>query len=68
MSKWEQRYNEYRALWIKKSNNAIEKEIASLRRYMQRYSDGFAQITAPDELSDGDRLMALREAQEAADQ
>ena len=61
ISKWEQRYEEYRALWRKKGKRAIEKEVGSLRAYMQRHSDGFRQISAPDELSDGDRLMALRE-------
>lgn len=58
---WDRRYEEYRALWRRKGKKAIEKEVSSLRAYMQRYSDGFAQISAPDELSDGDRLMALRE-------
>lgn len=61
MSKWDQRYEEYRALWRKNGKIAIEREVSSLRAYMQRYSDGFRQISAPDELSDGDRLMALRE-------
>lgn len=58
---WDQRYDEYRSLWRKKGERAIEKEVGSLRVYMQRHSDGFAQISAPDELSDGDRLMALCE-------
>lgn len=58
---WDQRYDEYRALWRRNGKKAIEKEVSSLRAYMQRYSDGFAQISAPDELSDGDRLTALRE-------
>lgn len=61
MKTWDERHEEYRALWRKKGKKAIEKEIASLRSYMQRYQDGFAQISAPDELSDGNRLMALRE-------
>ncbi len=61
MKAWSERYEDYRALWRKKGKKAIEKEISSLRSYMQRYQDGFAQISAPDELSNGDRLMALRE-------
>lgn len=61
MNKWEQRYDEYRALWRNKGAKAIEREIKSMQSYMQRHSDGFRQISAPDELSDGDRLMALRD-------
>lgn len=61
---WDQRYEEYRSLWRNKGKKAIEKEISSLRAYIHRYSDGFAQISAPDELSDGDRLMALRDLSE----
>lgn len=61
MKTWEERYEECRALWRKKGRKAIEKEVASLRSYMQRYQDGFSQVSAPDELSDGDRLMALRD-------
>lgn len=58
---WDQRYDEYRALWRSKGAKAIKLEIKSMRAYLQRYSDGFRQICAPDELSDGDRLMALRD-------
>lgn len=61
MNKWDQRYEEYRALWRSKGAKAIEREIKSMQAYMQRHSDGFRQISAPDELSDGDRLMALRD-------
>ena len=61
MSLWERRYDEYRALWRKKGIKAIEREIKSMQAYLQRHSDGFRQISAPDGLSDGDRLMALRD-------
>ena len=58
---WEQRYEEYRALWRSKGAKAIKLELKSMQAYLQRHSDGFRQISAPDELSDGDRLMALRD-------
>lgn len=58
---WEQRYEEYRALWRKKGVKSIERELKSMQSYLQRNTDGFRQISAPDELSDGDRLMALRD-------
>lgn len=58
---WDQRYDEYRALWRSKGAKAIKQEIKSMRAYLQRHSDGFRQICGPDELSDGDRLMALRD-------
>lgn len=64
MNTWDQRYDEYRALWRKKGAKAIERELKSMQAYLQRHSDGFSQISAPDELSDGDRLMALRELSE----
>lgn len=58
---WEQRYEEYRALWRKKGAKAIERELKSMQAYLQCHADGFRKISAPDELSDGDRLMALRD-------
>lgn len=61
MSKWEQQYGEYCALWRKKGKKAAGKELESMRKYLHSHHDGFSQISAPDELSDGDRIMALRE-------
>ena len=58
---WDERYEEYRALWRKKGKRAAEKELESMRKYLHSHHDGFSQISAPDELSDGDRVMALRE-------
>lgn len=53
----------YRAIWSAKTVRQIEKEIESMRRYMQRndraYSWHGAQH-APGEMSDGDRLVTLQ--------
>lgn len=61
-------YDEYRDRWAKKTAKQIEREIASMRAYMQRHSRAYAWhgkgITPPGSLSDGDKLCALRDALE----
>lgn len=61
MSAWESKFEQYKTLWSRKSREQIEEELTSLRGYLKKHRDGFSQITAPDELSDGDRIMALRD-------
>lgn len=59
-------YEEYRDKWAKKTAKQIEKEIKSMRAYMQRHSQAYAwhgkDITPPGSLADGDKLCALRDA------
>jgi hypothetical protein len=60
MTAWEK----YHATWSAKTRRQVEKEIESMQRYMQRndraYSWHGAQH-APGEMSDGDRLVVLRD-------
>ena len=59
-------FDEYRDMWAKKTAKTIEREIESMRRYMQRHNAAYnwhgRSMTAPGSLADGDRLSALREA------
>lgn len=59
-------YEEYRDLWAAKTVRQIEREIESWRKYMQRHTRAYAwhgsSMTPPGELSDGDKLCALRDA------
>lgn len=61
-------YDEYKAVWAKKTRRQIEKEIDSMRKYMQKHDAAYklhsGEMTAPGELADGVRLMALREVLE----
>lgn len=59
-------YEEYRDLWARKTVKQIEREIESMRRYMQRHNAAYnwhgKSMTPTGSLADGDRLNALREA------
>jgi len=59
-------YEQFRDLWAGRTVKQIEREIESMRRYMQRHSAAYnwhgKNMTAPGALADGDKLMALREA------
>lgn len=58
----QQKFEEYKERWKEKPINKIEKEIASMRRYLEKNRDTFFHECAQDELTDGLRLIALREA------
>jgi hypothetical protein len=55
----------YRATWSQKTKGHIEKEISSMRKYMQRHSSAYAwhgsDMTPPRAIADGDKLNILRE-------
>ena len=59
-------YDEYRDMWAKKTTKQIEREIESMRKYMQRHNAAYnwhgRSMTAPGSMADGDRLSALRAA------
>lgn len=58
----QQKFEEYKEKWKIKPKAKIEKEIASMRRYLEKNRDTFFHECAHDELTDGLRLIALREA------
>lgn len=61
-------YEQFRDMWATKTEKQIEREIESMRRYMQRHNAAYnwhwKNMTPPGSLADGDKLMALREALE----
>lgn len=61
-------YDRYRDHWSAKTIKQIEREIESMRRYMQKHNSAYEwhgkAMTAPGSLADGDKLSALREALE----
>lgn len=61
-------YDKYRDYWSARTVKQIEREIESMRRYMQRHNAAYVwhgnAMTAPGSLADGDKLSALREALE----
>lgn len=57
----QQRIEQYRDKWQKKTYRQVEKELDSYHRYLSKHSDGHFQEAAPDEMSDGDRVMVLKE-------
>ncbi len=58
-------YEDWKAMWEKKSTARLQKEIRSWEKYMQKHSSAYAwhgkDITPPGCLSDGDKLTALKE-------
>ena len=66
MSAMNPTYDEYRDQWAKKTIRQIKVEIESMRAYMQRHRKAYAwhggDMQAPDEISDGTKLCALRDA------
>lgn len=61
MSKWDERYAQYKTLWARNGLKAAEHELSSIRKGLSRHHDTFFHESAPDELSDGARVMALRD-------
>lgn len=57
-------YGAFQAYWRAKSTKQIERELASWRRRMDKYSSAYAWhgtgITPPGSLADGDKVSALR--------
>lgn len=57
-----EKYDQYKTLWSLKKRAAIEKELESMRRWLNKHPDSFFQEAAPDELTDGLRICALKDA------
>lgn len=60
MSK-QDRIEAYRKQWEAKTKRQVEKELDSYQRYLAKHRDTFFQQSAPDELTDGDRVFILKE-------
>lgn len=58
---WDAKFEEYKALWRGKRRSAVEKELSGIRNMLARNADTFFQQSAADELSDGDRVLALKD-------
>ena len=55
------RIDTYRKTWEAKTKRQVEKELDSYQRYLAKHCDGHFQQSAPDEMSDGDRVRILKE-------
>lgn len=58
-------YESFRDFWANKTPKVIQKEIDSMRRYMEKHSAAYAWHGAnvpPGSIGDGDKLSALRDA------
>lgn len=56
-----ERINFYRRVWENKSRKQVERELASYQRHLDKHKDTFFQQSAPGEMTDGDRVMVLKE-------
>lgn len=55
------RIEAYRKQWEAKTKRQVEKELESYQRYLAKHRDTFFKQSAPDELTDGDRVRVLKE-------
>lgn len=62
MSKLE---DNYRSFWQKKTSSQIKQEIKSWQRYFDKHGQAYnlhgSDMTAPNTLADGDKVLILRE-------
>lgn len=58
---WNERYEEYKNLWRLNGATKVKRELEQLRKRLDNHKDTFFHESAPDELSDGDRVMALKD-------
>ena len=61
MTKWEARFEDYKSLWVRNGLPAAMRELDQMRAGISRHHDTFFHQSSPDELSDGDRVMALKD-------
>ena len=60
-SVWDKKFEEYKTLWESKGTRSVELELKSLRSMLGSHKDTFFHESHPDELSDGDKVMALKD-------
>jgi hypothetical protein len=57
--------DQYRSFWSKKTASQIKKEIKSWQRYFDKHSKSYglhgSDMTPPNTLADGDKVLILRE-------
>lgn len=56
--------DEYKALWSAKTTKQIEKELQSWQRHFAKHERAYSwhdQLTAPGQMSDGDRVNVLKD-------
>lgn len=58
---WDKGFEEYKALWERKGIKSVERELNGLRAMLGNHKDTFFHECHPDELSDGDKVMALKD-------
>ena len=55
----------YRSFWSKKTTSEIKKEIKSWRKYFNKHGESYSfhggDMTPPNTLADGDKVMILKE-------
>lgn len=61
MSKWEENYQRFKSMWSVKPISKIKKELDSYQKRFSKHQDTFFHQGPPEELSDGDRVIALKE-------
>jgi hypothetical protein len=58
-------FEDYKNTWAKKTKKQIEKELKSMQSYVQKHSAHYVWhgrfCTAPNSVSDGDKITALKE-------
>ena len=60
-SECDKKFEEYKALWERNGLKSVERELKSLRAMLGNHKDTFFHESHPDELSDGDKVMALKD-------
>lgn len=60
-SPWDKKFEEYKTLWERNGMRRVERELKSLRAMLSNNRDTFFHECHPDELSDGDKVMALKD-------
>ena len=60
-SVWDKKFEEYKILWERNGIKSVERELKSLRAMLGKHKDSFFHECHPDELSDGDKVMALKD-------
>lgn len=57
----QERIDAFESQWRSKTKRQAEKELESYRKYLEKNRDSFFQQCAPDEMSDGDRVLVLKQ-------
>ena len=61
MTNWHSKFENYKEIWARNGLSAARRELNDMRNGILRHRDTFFHQSSPDELSDGDRVMALKD-------